>query len=128
LGNGGVLADGGGQIGFQRDRRFRRDAQEARRADAPPVSARLLRGKHMGAAPDRAFHKAPPGGKIIGPADRADGNAEIIGKSALGRQLFAGRETAFLHRLFDGIGNRHIPGRERGFRPGACGKRGAQLC
>ena len=68
----------------------------------------------------RRGHKGPPPGHTHGqtalrglgvaPAYGPDGHAERFGQFPVRRQRFAGRKTAILNALRDGVGNEHVLG------------------
>ena len=64
--------------------------------------------ENIGAAADFASDEAAFMHKGIGPADRADGNADIIGEIALRRQLRARRQDAMRDRIFDAVSDADV--------------------
>lgn len=89
------------------------------RRDEPQIMhpARALVHVHIVA---RRGHKGPPPGHTHGqtalrglgvaPAYGPDGHAERFGQFPVRRQRFAGRKTAILNALRDGVGNEHVLG------------------
>lgn len=96
---------------FRREavRRVRGGLSAFRRFRRHDVHIRTLNAD-KGASAHRGFHQSARGGFGIGAADRAQGDAEGAGQSALRRQGCAGGEFMFPERLFHSVGQSEVFG------------------
>ena len=125
LADGAVLANIGGGGGIHARHAWRRECAGAAKEFGDRGGGVLIGGgmaEHERTAADLAGNQPAFAHQRIGPADRADGDADVEGEIALRRQLGAGGQGAGGDVVLDPVGKAHIK------RCGAVIERGEPIC